>query len=157
MNLSENFTLQEFCRSETAVRRGIPNNLPVDLLDNAKATAQMLQRIRGFLSKQAGRDVPIRITSGYRCITLNRTLGSGDGSDHVQALAADWEAPAFGSPTEICEALAPMVSSLQIGQLILEFPDRDGWVHTSARLPTKMINRIITITARGTSVGILRA
>lgn len=116
----------------------------------------MLQRIRGFLSKQAGREVPIRITSGYRCITLNRSIGSGDGSDHVQALAADWEAPAFGSPTEICEALAPMVSSLQIGQLILEFPDRDGWVHTSARLPTKMINRVITITGRGTSVGIMK-
>lgn len=157
MNLSENFTLQEFCRSETAVRRGIPNNLPVDLLANAKSTAQMLQRIRAFLSKQAGRDVPMQITSGYRCITLNRALGSKDTSDHVQALAADWEAPAFGSPTDICLALQPMVGALQIGQLINEFPDRDGWVHTSVRLPAKMIDRVITITARGTSVGILRA
>lgn len=156
MNLSDNFTLHEFCRSETAVRRGIPNNLPVDLLSNAKATAQMLQRIRTYLSKLAGREIPMRITSGYRCITLNRSLGSSDTSDHVQALAADWEAPAFGSPTDICEALAPMVGALQIGQLINEYPDRDGWVHTSVRLPNKLINRVITITARGTSVGILR-
>lgn len=157
MNLSENFTLHEFCRSNDAVRWNIRNNLPAELLANAKLTAQMLQRIRAFLSKQAGRDVPMQITSGYRCLVLNRALRSGDNSDHVQALAADWEAPAFGSPTEICEALAPMVGALQIGQLINEFPDRDGWVHTSARLPTKLINRVITITGRGTSVGILRA
>jgi hypothetical protein len=157
MNLSTNFTLQEFCRSETAVRRNIPNNLPVDLLANAKKTAQMLQRIRVFLSKQAGRDVPMRITSGYRCIVLNRAIGSSDTSDHVQALAADWEAPTFGSPTDICLALQPMVGALEIGQLINEFPDRDGWVHTSVRMPSKMINRVITITGRGVSVGILKA
>lgn len=156
MNLSENFTLHEFCRSGTATRLGIVNHLPADLLPNAKRTAQMLQRIRAFLSKRAGRDVPMRITSGYRCLPLNRAIRSGDTSDHVQALAADWEAPTFGSPTEICEALMPMVGALEIGQLINERPDADGWVHTGVRLPVKMINRVITITGRGTSVGILR-
>lgn len=157
MNLSENFTLDEFCQSETATRRGILNHLPVDLLANAKSTAAMLERIRAFLSKQAGREIPIIVTSGYRCPPLNRALGSSDTSDHVQALAADWRAPRFGTPTQVCEALAPMVQSLQIGQLINEYPDRTGWVHTSVRLPTKLINRVITITGRGVSVGIARA
>ena len=156
MNLSPHFTLAEFCRSETAVRRNISNNLPADLLHAAKGTAAMLERIRAHLSSLAGRDVPMRITSGYRCITLNRAIGSSDGSDHVQAWAADWEAPAFGSPTDVCEALAPMVGALGIGQVINEYPDRDGWVHTSTRMPAKAINRIITITGRGTSVGVLR-
>jgi len=156
MNLSPHFTLAEFCRSETAVRRGISNNLPADLLHNAKGTAAMLEGIRAHLSKLAGRDVSMHISSGYRCIALNRAIGSGDGSDHVQALAADWEAPAFGSPTDICEALAPMVGQLRIGQLINEYPDRDGWVHTSTRMPVKAINRIITITGRGVSVGVLK-
>ena len=32
-----------------------------------------------------------------------------------------------------------------------------GWVHTSTRVPDKAINRIISITGRGTSVGIVRA
>ena len=156
MNLSPHFTLAEFCRSETAVRRNISNNLPADLLHNAKATAQMLENIRAHLSKLAGREVPMSISSGYRCIALNRAIGSGDTSDHTQARAADWEAPAFGSPTDICEALAPMVGALGIGQLINEYPDRDGWVHTSTRMPTKAINRIITITGRGVSVGVLK-
>lgn len=156
MKLSENFTLHEFCRSQTATRLGISNHLPADLLANAKITMQMMERIRAFLGKQAGREVPIHITSGYRCLPLNRALGSRDTSDHVQALGVDWEAPRFGSPVEICEALAPMVEVLQIGQLINEYPDRDGWVHTSARQPTKLINRVITITGRGVSVGIMK-
>jgi len=156
MNLSAHFTLAEFCRSETAVRRNIPNLLPADLLHNAKGAATMLEGIRAHLCKLAGRDVPMRITSGFRCIALNRAIGSSDTSDHVEARAADWEAPAFGSPTDICEALAPMVGQLGIGQLICEYPDRDGWVHTSTRMPAKAINRIITITGRGTSVGVLR-
>lgn len=155
MTLSEHFTLAEFCRSETAVRRNIPNNLPADLLHAAKASAAMMESIRAHLCKLAGRDIAINVSSGYRCIMLNRAIGSSDRSDHVQAAAWDWEAPTFGSPTRICEALAPMVGVLGIGQLINEYPDRDGWVHTSTRLPAKVVNRVITITGRGTSVGIL--
>jgi hypothetical protein len=157
MQLSANFSLDEFCRSSTATRLGITNYLPADLLGNAKQTAEMLERIRAHLSKLAGKPIPMIITSGYRCFALNRRLGSSDSSDHVQALAADWEAPAFGSPTDVCRALQPMVEFLKIGQLINEYPDRDGWVHTSVKLPAKTINRVITITGRGTNVGIMGA
>jgi zinc D-Ala-D-Ala carboxypeptidase len=155
VNLSEHFTLAEFCRSDMAVRRNIPNNLPADLLNAAKATAAMMEGIRAHLCKLAGREIRINVSSGYRCIQLNRTIGSSDRSDHVQAAAMDWEAPGFGTPTAICQALAPLVGILGIGQLINEYPDRDGWVHTSTRLPAKAVNRVITITGRGTSVGIL--
>ena len=157
MQLTPNFTLNEFCRSETASRLGIQNDLPADLLRNAKGTAQMLEAIRAYLSKQAGKEIPIQITSGFRCLPLNRRIGSGDGSDHVRAMAADWIAPKFGTPTDICEALAPVVGQIPIGQLINEFPDTGiGWVHTSTAVPQKLINRIITITRRGTTVGIMR-
>lgn len=155
MNLSPNFTLAEFVESETATRQDIDNDLPVHLLPQAKATAAMLERIRATLSEIAGFDVPIIITSGYRCQALNRAIGSGDGSDHIKAASADWRAPRFGTPTKICQALAPHVEALGIGQLINEFPDGRGWVHTSALLPSKMINRIITIKRRGTFVGII--
>lgn len=157
MNLTSHITLEEFCRSDTATRRGIPNDLPAELQAQARGLAEMLERIRAHLSGKAGRDVPILISSGYRCITLNRAIGSSDTSDHVRACAADWTAPAFGSPTAICEELAPLVGVLGIGQLINEYPDRHGWVHTSTRVPDKAINRIISITGRGTSVGIVRA
>lgn len=156
MNLSPHFTLAEFCASGMASRLGITNELPADLAKAARATCEMLERIRQHLGDLAGREVPILLSSGYRCLPLNRAVGSKDSSDHPLAAAADWTAPRFGTPTEICEALAPLVSVLQIGQLINEFPDRNGWVHTSTREPSKAINRIITITGRGVSVGILK-
>ena len=156
MNLSPNFTLAEFCASGTAARRGIDNRLPGALLQNATATAQMLERIRSALSGLAGRPIPIVVTSGYRCLELNAAVGSKASSDHVQAMAADIRAPAFGTPYEICVALAPLVSMLDIGQLIHEFPPA-GWVHVSTRIPERAVNRVITITARGTEPGVLAA
>lgn len=155
MNLSEHFTLAEFTASETAARRGIVNDLPMELLANAKRTAEMLERIRAFLCRQAGREVPLLMSSGFRCLALNRALGSKDDSDHPKALAADWSAPTFGRPTDIAKLLAPRVDELGIGQLINEFPSASGgWVHTGVSMPPLAANRVITITPAGTLPGI---
>ena len=80
MNLSKNFTLAEFTDSDTAMRRGIDNTLPADLLPIARTTTAMLERIRTALG-----DKPIIITSGYRCPELNAAIGSARSSDHVKA------------------------------------------------------------------------
>lgn len=154
MQLSEHFTVEEFTESDTATRQGIDNSLPATLLPAAQATCQMLERIRECLSSIAGRPIPIIVTSGYRSAVLNAAVGSGPGSDHPRALAADFKAPAFGTPREICDALADRVDDLGIGQLIHEF---GRWVHVSTRTPANAVNRIITITARGTEVGIQEA
>lgn len=150
--MTEHFTLAEFCRSGTAARRGIDNTLPAELMPSAMKTLQMLERIRQQLSELAGRDVPILITSGYRCPALNTAIGSSSTSDHLKASAADWTAPAFGSPRQVCTALAPLVGSLGIGQLIHEYGQ---WIHTSWRMPAVAINRIITISRAGTLPGIV--
>ncbi|HYF18680.1 MAG TPA: D-Ala-D-Ala carboxypeptidase family metallohydrolase [Ramlibacter sp.] len=152
MNLSPHFTLAEFTVSQLAKRRGIDNALPPDLLPAAMNTAQLLERIRARLSHLAGRDIPLRVTSGYRCVELNRALGSGDGSDHVRAMAADFVAPAFGTAFQVASALEPVVDELQLGQLIHEFGD---WVHVSTRVPANPVNRVITISAAGTRPGVL--
>lgn len=154
MKLTANFSLEEFEASQTATRLGIDNRVPAESLPYIKETAEMLQRIRDFLTETAGRDIPITVTSGYRCLLVNRTIGSKDTSDHVQGMAVDWRARRFGTPTEICRALVPHVIGLGIGQLINEYPDGNGWVHTSIRTPMHALNRIITITADGTRVGI---
>ena len=102
MQLSPHFSLAEFCRSDTADRLGIDNDLPATLLPAAKVTAAMLERIRDHLSAKAGKPVPIIISSGYRSPATNKAVGSGPTSDHLDAAAADWKAPAFGTPTEVC-------------------------------------------------------
>lgn len=151
MQLSEHFSLQEFVASNTAAQLGIDNTLPDDLLEEAKKTAAMFERIRSYLSHLANKDVPITLTSGYRCLALNRAKKSKDTSDHVRARAGDFHAPAFGTPYQIAMALAPVADDLGIGQLIYEF---DSWVHASTWLVSKSIDRIITINANGTRVGI---
>ncbi|MEO8153548.1 MAG: D-Ala-D-Ala carboxypeptidase family metallohydrolase [Rhizobacter sp.] len=152
--LTQHFSVEEFTASQTAARLQIDNSLPDHLVDDARETARLHERIRDYLKHLCGREIPILTTSGYRCLTLNRVVGSSDTSDHVIAAAMDWRAPAFGNPTKICEALASQVSALGIGQLINEYPDANGWVHTSTRPVDKMVNRIITIKHSGTTPGI---
>ena len=157
MRLSTHFTLEEFTASDTAARLGIDNDLPAELYPAAKATAEMLEVIRAHLSSAcAPRSIPVVIASGYRCPALNTAIGSSDTSDHRKAMAADIKVPDFGDPLKVALELAPMVSMLGIGQLILEFySPTGGWVHVSTRVPDKLINRIITINKSGTRVGIV--
>jgi zinc D-Ala-D-Ala carboxypeptidase len=152
MDLSPHFTIEEFTNSDTAARLDIDNNLPIALLDNARATAAMLERIRGHLGSIKGKEVPIVLTSGYRCPMLNKAIGSTDRSDHIRAQAADFKAPAFATPYEVCKALAPVIDVLGIGQLIYEHT----WVHVSTRTPDKVINRIITVAGRDYVAGIIK-
>lgn len=152
MRLSDHFTAEEFTASDTARRLGIDNALPASMLVAATSTCQLLERIREHLSRVAGHDVPVILTSGYRCQALNTAIGSGPGSDHPRAMAADIKAPAFGTPYQVACELAVHVSDLDIGQLIHEF---GAWVHVSTRKPDKQLNRIITISKAGTEVGIL--
>jgi zinc D-Ala-D-Ala carboxypeptidase len=152
--MTQNFTLAEFVSSDTAARRNIDNRLPGALEPAALSTLEMMERIRAHLSAVSGRDIPIRVTSGYRSPALNMAIGGSSSSDHTRAQAVDWRAPAFGTPLECCLALAPHVSTLGIGQLIHEF---GSWVHTSTAIPAKPLNRIITIAHRGVTVGIVEA
>ena len=154
MNLSPHFTVEEFTASDTAARRGIDNSLPATMLPQAQRTCEMMERIRARLSRMMGREVPIVITSGYRCLELNRAIGSSDSSDHVRGMAVDFKAGRFGTAYQVARLLVPLVDELEIGQLIHEY---GSWVHVSTRRPDKQINRIITISRRGTEVGVVEA
>lgn len=148
MKLSEHFYMSEFTASDMAARKGINNALPTSLMPNALATMVMMENIRSVLG-----DKPIIMTSGYRCLALNAAIGSASTSDHVKAYAVDFKCPAFGSPYEVAKHLSTRIDSLGIGQLIHEF---GSWIHCSTRTPSKTMNRVITISARGTELGIQR-
>ena len=151
--LSEHFTLAEFCATQ---HRGIDNALPADLLPAARDTCAMLERIRAHLARYAAREVPVHISSGYRCPALNAAVGGATSSDHMRAMAVDFTVPAAGLPHEIALSLEPMVDVLGIGQLIQEFATADGggWVHISTRRQPNPANRVITIDRSGTRTGI---
>jgi len=148
MKLSQHFTMEELVSSNKATQLGIDNTMPEELLPRLVLVAEMLERIRTLLN------VPMIVTSGYRCEALNRAVGSNSTSDHPQGHAADFVAPAYGTASQIAQKLAPMVSVLGIGQIILEGVKGKQWVHVSTHIPEKAINRVITITDAGTVPGI---
>lgn len=115
--LSTHFRLSEFLRSETAARSGIDNTPPAEAIERLRNTAQGLEEVRELLG------VALHISSGYRCLELNRAIGSKDTSAHVRGDATDFEAPAYGTPLEICRALER--SEIEFDQLIWEHT----WVH----------------------------
>lgn len=148
MRLTANFTLHELTRSTTAERLRLDNTPPPGLLPQLQETAELLQRIREHLQRA------VIVTSAYRGPEVNRAVGGVTSSDHTRGQAADIVVPAYGTPYQVAKALAPQVSVLGIGQLILEGVKGKQWVHVSTRLPEKVMNRVITITDAGAQVGI---
>ena len=149
MKLSPHFTLDELTASTTAKRLGLDNTPAPELLPRLIMLAEMLERIR---SKING---PLIVTSGYRGPRVNTAVGGVTSSDHTQGHAADIIAPQFGTPEQLARLLAPQVSALGIGQLILEGVKGKRWVHVSTHSPERAVNRILTITDAGLSVGIV--
>lgn len=144
-NLTLNFTLEELVASDTAARLGIDNTPPSQVIAELQHTAALLEQIRTLLG---GR--PVRVSSGYRCLALNRTLRSADTSAHVLGQAADFVVPGFGSPLAICRTLAQHQQSLQFDQLIHEF---GSWVHIGRRTQSPR-GQLLTINDTGTHIGL---
>jgi hypothetical protein len=120
MMLSEHFNLNEFTASETATRKGIDNTPPAVVTERLRMLAATLEQVRSLLGNNS-----IRISSGYRCLALNRAIGSGDLSAHVLGYAVDFTCPKFGTPKEVANKIAE--SPIKFDQLIYE----GTWIHLS--------------------------
>ena len=78
------FTLDELTRSETAKRRNIKN------IPNEEQRLNLIALVGAVLDplrEKWGR--PIIVTSGYRCVAVNKSVGGVTGSQHVKGEAAD--------------------------------------------------------------------
>ena len=113
MPLTDHFTLKEFTHSDTATRLDIDNEPNEEQLDNIKILAEGMELVRAKLDGYA-----IRISSGFRCLELNRALRSKDTSYHIQGLAADFTCSGFGNVYDVMQVLSE--SSIEFDQLILE-------------------------------------
>jgi len=87
MKLSDNFWVNEFQRSETAVRLDIQEQfepLPEYVLSNLNDLCdEVLQPLRNAFQAR------MFINSGYRCPALNKAVGGSKNSDHMKGGAAD--------------------------------------------------------------------
>ena len=127
MKLSENFSLEELTKSETALRFDLDNTPNDEQLSNLVALCEsVLQPIRNHFGK------PVKVNSGFRDVVVNAKVGGSSKSDHCKGMAADIEIPSVPN-AELAQFIVD--SGMAFRQCILEFytpgiPD-SGWVHVS--------------------------
>lgn len=146
MNLTGHFTLEELTASDVAARLGLDNTPSPAIMQNLHTLADKLEEVRCVLGR------PVIVSSGYRSLPVNRTLGSKDTSAHIQGLAADFICPGFGSPLEVAEELA--AHGVKFDQLIHEF---GRWVHIGLKPAyADWRGQLLTIDRNGARTGLLR-
>jgi zinc D-Ala-D-Ala carboxypeptidase len=126
MKLSEHFSLSELTKSGTAARKGIDNTPGETEIKNLVLLCDtVLEPIREHF------EIPFVPSSGFRCLELNRAIGSADTSQHVMGKAVDFEIPGIDNQHVAWWIQANCI----FDQLILEFYKEDepssGWVHCS--------------------------
>ena len=135
MKLSNSFTLAEMLKSNTASRLNIEEqfNAPKEVIDNLTILCKkVLQPIRDSL------EMPIRVTSGYRCEKLNKAIGGSSKSQHVKGQAADIELWIRGQEKNaiLLDEIINLSfrNDIEFDQLIIEYPNEHGvpkWIHIS--------------------------
>lgn len=145
MQLSKNFHLSEFLKSQTAERLKLDNTPNKTVINNLKELAKnVLQPIRDYF------DAPIVVSSGYRSLAVNNAVGSNRTSQHILGQAADFDIPSIDN-----FLLASWIkNNLKYDQLILEFytGGNSGWVHVGYSQKHK--NQELTINKYGTFEGL---
>jgi len=127
MKLSENLTLREAIKSNTATRLGIDNTPEQWEVNNLRAIAEnIFQPVRDHFG------VSIGVSSGYRCKELNKAIGGSKYSQHMIGEALDIDADIYGKVTN-AEIFNYIKNNLEWDQMIWEFGDDDepNWVHVS--------------------------
>lgn len=120
MKLGKYFTLEEMTRSQTAARRGLPNQPTAKQLESLKA---LVRNVLDPLREALGR--PVNISSGFRSEAVNKAVGGSSSSQHRYGEAADIVVPGL-----TVEQVVARIRSLNLpfDQLIDEF---GSWVHVS--------------------------
>ena len=126
MKLSNNFSLNELTKSQTAERKVIDNTPSTEHQENLKSLCtHVLQPVRDHFGQV------VSVSSGYRSPELCTAIGSKITSQHAKGEAADFEI--FGvSNKELADWIHYNVN---YDQLILEYwkesDPNSGWVHCS--------------------------
>jgi hypothetical protein len=148
MQLSPHFKLNEFTKSDTAIRKRIDNTPgPVHAANLKKVCEKILEPVRNHFGK------PVRINSGYRGPALNAAVGGSSKSQHCNGQAVDFEIDGLPNPE-----LAKWVSeNCEFDQIILEFYDpkegpNSGWVHASYAEGANRKQKLTAVMEKGKTV-----
>jgi hypothetical protein len=143
MQLTNNFSLAEMVKSDTALRHDMDNTPGEAEIANLKTLCEkVLQPVRDKF--QTG----VKVNSGFRHPEVNAKVGGSKTSDHCKGQAADIEIPGIAN----ADLAVWIMDNLEYTQLILEFytpgvPD-SGWVHVSYD-PANLKKQNLTATKQG--------
>lgn len=127
MQLSENFFLAEFVRSDTALRRGIDNTPDIQQIMNLKFLCEnILQPLRDKFGL-------IVISSGFRSFALNRAVGGSASSQHMLGEACDIRIPSIEVGKEYFEFLKTLPVFDQLIWERLSPKSSVYWIHVSIK------------------------
>ena len=124
MNLSANFTLNEFIKSPTAIRMGIDNSPKSEYVKRMQDLCiEVLQPIRDWYGEI------IFVRSGYRSPALNSYIGGAAHSQHIKGYAADIDTIDDKDNNIIFDRI---MNFHEFDQLIWEFGNKvPAWIHVS--------------------------
>jgi uncharacterized protein YcbK (DUF882 family) len=126
MQLTNNFSLAEMVKSDTALRHDMDNTPGEAEIENLKRLCEkVLQPVREHFK------TGVKVNSGFRHPDVNAKVGGSKTSDHCKGQAADIEIPGVAN----ADLAQWITENLDFTQVILEFytqgvPD-SGWVHVS--------------------------
>lgn len=148
-NISPHISYKEATISQTAIKKGIDNTPNEAQLRNMEALA-----INVFEPLRIWAGVAIFISSFFRSLLLNFTIGGASKSDHCalnDAAAIDIDADVYGGKTNK-ELFVYIRDHLEFDKLIWEFgnDDQPDWVHVSYSI---VKNRKIILRAFKTGSG----
>ena len=142
MKLTNNFSLAEMTKSDTALRLDMDNTPGPEEIDNMTRLCEcVLQPVRNHFGKG------VKVNSGFRHPNVNAKVGGSKTSDHCKGMAADIEIPGVAN----ADLAKWIVDNLEFRQVILEFytpgiPD-SGWVHVSYN-PSDNKKQVLTATKK---------
>ena len=124
--MSRYFRLEEFLRSDTAVKKKIDNTPSWEVIKNLERLAEFLDQLREAWGSG------IRVSSGFRSLQLNAAVGGVQGSAHILGNAADIS-PVNGKMNEFEQFLKRWLKGRKFDQVIWETSKSSGgrWVHIS--------------------------
>ena len=121
--LSEHFTLEELTVSSTALRHSIANKPDALVIGNLKMLcSHVLEPLRQHFGI-------VLISSGYRCLEINRIIGSKDTSQHIKGYAVDIIIPDIAGKFPVKDVIQTIKRiNLELDQCINEY---NQWTHIS--------------------------
>ena len=116
------FTIEELCKSSTALSKGINNSPSPEIVNNLTL---LVNNVLDPLREKYGK--PISVNGAYRCPELNKVVGGSKTSQHMTGTAADITVGSPDSNKKLFNLIIEM--NLPFDQLIDEKNFR--WIHVS--------------------------